>query len=854
VHTRQHILTFCSKIALSLFFVWAWTFTAKAQQGISLGKSSQITVHGKVVDTRLQPIPFVSIFVKDHPEYMAQTNDTGAFALTFPEGRYELVAQLSGYKSNSAVVFAEKEDVYNVRILLTRDERSLSELKVSATKKDKSEEIVRRLIDRKEELMAPVKSYNVTMYIKASIENDDSFKVGRMAASKLSDSARAADSVKYYANKIGRNSLTEIVSNLDVQMPNKFKETRVGVKKNGSTSSLFYLRATDGDFNFYKNLVNVPSLSEVSFLSPLSYSGLVAYKYKMVSITEVNGRTTYRIKVTPTKMSNSLVQGEIFIEDSTYALRKCRLTFPSHQTPEYKTFTIEQEFDNYGNDEKAIWLLKQQSFEYTTVENPKNKCQTTVVYKNYVLDTIFPPKHFGEELSSTAAEAYERDSTFWNKERAVPLSANEVKLIAYKDSIYAATHSQSYYDSVDKQRNKITWGRAIWGGIENYKRATERTVTISPLLSYIEPFALGGPRLATRNSYTRRFKNYHRINIFGNVSYGYNNNDVLGGLDGSYRFNAFKQSYIGASIGYRNGTLVQNDAAINYLTRSVYFRNKAFSVYGGTEIVNGLYVSGKAEVSNRSSLENYKLFSSVLDSALADLGIPLLGGRNQPLPFDAYNVVYGTFTIRYIHKQKYIREPRQKIVLGSRYPTISMNYRKGIKGVLGSVIDFDYIEFELFKEQNLGTLGISKFTATYGSFLRRKRLEVADYRWVARGQYLIFTNPEASFQGLDSTMAINKGYLEAHYIHNFNGALVNKIPYAKKLKLFESAGGGLLIMPERNLRYVEFYAGIDKQFGFLGRQWRVGGYAVSSFANRFANPLQFKFGIKTYDIFSNTWQ
>jgi hypothetical protein len=809
-------------------------------------------VRGKIYDERLQPLPYAQIFVKDQPQYATSSNDTGAFELSFPTGRFEIIAKLPGYKTSSTVVIVAKQEIGNVRILMAKDEKTLAELKVTGIKKDKSEEIVRQLIRRKEELMAPVKSYNATLYIKAVTENMDSFKVAKHK--KLSDSARTADSLAYYKYAIGRNSITEIITNLDVQMPNKTKETRLGVSSKGSTQNLFYLRTTDGNFNFYNNLVQVQALSEVSFLSPLSYSGLVAYKYKMLSIVEQDGRNVYRIRVTPSKTGNSLVQGEIFIQDSTFALIKTILRFPAHQTPEYKEFEIEQDFDNYGTNEKSAWLLSEQNFRYVTISNPRNKNSTKVVYKNYTLDTLFPPKHFGEELSSTAAEAYERDSTFWTTQRAEPLSSSEIKLIAFKDSIYNETHSQKFYDSVDKITNKITAAKIIYEGITKYKRTSERQIFINPLLAIFQPVNLGGYRFGLRGNYTRRFPNYHRLNVYTQASYGPLNKDLLGEMKVYYRYNAFKQTFMELDFGKRNGTLVQNDAAINYLSRSLYYRNRNLNIAYGTEIVNGLYVRVRAEFAHRSSLNNYKLSSGFLDSILAKLKIPLYGNNNTPVPFDAYNVLYGSINVRYVHRQQYIREPRQKLVLGSKYPELSLSYRKGISGVLGSTVDFDYIQLGASKEQNLGTLGISRISATYGNFLRKKRLEIPDNKWVVRGQLYAFFNPETSFQALDSTVAINKGYAELHYYHQFNGALINKIPYSKKLKLFESAGSAILYMPERNLKYIEFFAGIDKQFKALGQQWRIGVYAVSAFANSYSRPLQWKFGIKHYDEYSNRWE
>jgi hypothetical protein len=99
-----------------------------------------------------------------------------------------------------------------------------------------------------------------------------------------------------------------------------------------------------------------------------------------------------------------------------------------------------------------------------------------------------------------------------------------------------------------------------------------------------------------------------------------------------------------------------------------------------------------------------------------------------------------------------------------------------------------------------------------------------------------------------------KGFAEAHYYHQFNGALINKIPYASKLKLVESAGSSFLYSKERNLIYGEAYVGLEKQIKLFGELFRFGGYFVTSYANNYSNPVQWKIGIRHYDVYRNKWE
>lgn len=122
-----------------------------------------------------------------------------------------------------------------------------------------------------------------------------------------------------------------------------------------------------------------------------------------------------------------------------------------------------------------------------------------------------------------------------------------------------------------------------------------------------------------------------------------------------------------------------------------------------------------------------------------------------------------------------------------------------------------------------------------------------------RGDPFLFSNPTKSFQALDSSFPIFKRFYEGHYLHQFHGAVLNKIPVLKKLNLLEVAGGGILYVPERNLKYAEAFVGIEKVLRFWRERYKVGVYAVGSVANQFKNPFQIKIGIEQFNRKKNSW-
>jgi hypothetical protein len=117
-------------------------------------------------------------------------------------------------------------------------------------------------------------------------------------------------------------------------------------------------------------------------------------------------------------------------------------------------------------------------------------------------------------------------------------------------------------------------------------------------------------------------------------------------------------------------------------------------------------------------------------------------------------------------------------------------------------------------------------------------------------------NPHEAFQSLDSTFPVFKRFYQGHYVHEFNGALLNKIPLFKKIQLREMAGGGFLIAPERGLRYFELFAGVERIFKWPFNptyKFKVGIYIIGSAANKYNNPIQLKIGFASWDKRRNKW-
>jgi len=792
---------------------------------------------GVVVNEKLEPLPFINVRVKEL-QRGARTNSSGEFAIMLPPGRYEIVISGVGQKTLNSIILIRETEVKK-RFILEQSKKEIKRVVISTKRKDRSREIIRKLIANKEKLQKGTSSYSYEAYIKSTAEEQKKKRQRAKKVKKIKTDSTSKDSAKV---KPPTKQFAEVYLEVSRSYPNKIKETRTGVNIKGNKNNFFYLSFTEGDFNFYHNVIRNRALGKASFLSPFSKSGLLVYRYKYKEQLYQDGAMYHRIQFRPSRTSNSLLRGEVLIQDKTWAIKSIEASFPNHLTPEYKKFTIKA---TYELIKKTAWLPTSYTFTYLT--SAKKNGETNVRFSNYKIDTVFKKKHFSTELSSTTTEAYKRDSNFWKKTRPIPLSKEEIKIIRYKDSLFEITNSDQYRDSVEKENNKIRFWKIVWSG-SNYENWRKERYMVFPALAQLwNPIALGGQRFGGWFRYKKTFKNKKQLFFAPRLNYGPKNNDIRGSVTGTYLFNPFSRSSFNFDIGRNVSNIFWGDAFVNFLTRANYFMNETATLGLRHEITNGLYISNQLNFGFRKNLNSLKI-NNFLDSAIFNR--PL----ERPRYFDDYNAFSNELMLAYTPEQKYIREPYEKVILGSRFPTFYAKWRKGIPKVIKSTISYDYIELGATQEINMGTLGLTRYNIKYGNFVREKNVEIIDYKFIARGNPGFFFNPINSFQAMDSTFALFKGFIEAHHVHGFNGALINKIPYVRKLKLFESAGGGFLIAPERNLRYVEAFVGIEKRLTILRQPIRIGAWGVASYANQFKNPIQLKFSIRFYNFQRDRWQ
>jgi len=151
-------------------------------------------------------------------------------------------------------------------------------------------------------------------------------------------------------------------------------------------------------------------------------------------------------------------------------------------------------------------------------------------------------------------------------------------------------------------------------------------------------------------------------------------------------------------------------------------------------------------------------------------------------------------------------------------------------------------------------MGNSKYAVKTGKFINSASVQLLDLKRFRQSDILLFSNSLESFQLLDTAMNTTQPYIELHYVHHFNGAIMNFIPLVKQLRIRTVGGAGALRVKETNFQMVEVYLGLERVFK-LGkrRRLRLGVYGVAADSNFAAPTATYKVSFDIVDTWKRDW-
>ena len=443
---------------------------------ISIQSRAQV-VTGQIVNEQNDPVPYATIFVSETKEGTI-SNTEGNFKIQIPPGNYHFTIRSMGYLQDIKEVNVNSDSLH-LNITLKKQSFEIKEVKVFPGKEDPAWFIMRKAIAKATYFGQKIKHYEADMYIRANfaftnIPNVYKNKI-EIEGRKLKDLVK--ENVTY---------IIESQNKITFDYPNKY-EQKVISKKTSLTGldepPVMELMSA----SFYDERPN-------HIISPLSSLAVKHYDFRYEGFITVGDFDVFKIRVTPNRKSDELVEGYIYIVDKLWCIYN--LDFKGHF--EFIDYRIKQQFENLGNNNwlpvsnnidgsvsmlglKGLFyygvalkykVVEENDFgDINPVETEKPEVTNTRIpgekerelraeaevllakeeltnrevakaarlnrkilkeqYKDTVLNDVFRTNYNVKELKDTLSN----DFKYWDTMRAIPLSPAEMKSYALTDSL-----------------------------------------------------------------------------------------------------------------------------------------------------------------------------------------------------------------------------------------------------------------------------------------------------------------------------------------------------------------------------------------------------------------------------------
>jgi len=613
-------------------------------------------VTGKIVDEQNVPIPYATIFVTETKEGTI-SNSEGNYKIQLLHGIYHFTIRSLGYVQVIKEVNNLNSDSLTLNITLQKQSFEIKEIKIFPGKEDPAWFIMRKAIAKAPYYRQKIKHYEADLYIKSNFAFTS---IPKVYQNKIEIEGRKL-------KELIKENVTYVIESqnkITFNYPNKY-EQKVISKKTSLVGldepPVMELMAA----SFYDERPN-------NLISPLSSLALKHYNFRYEGFITVGDFDVFKIKVTPNRKSDELVDGYIYIVDKLWCVYN--LDFKGHF--EFFEYRIKQQFENLGNNN---WLpvsdnidgsvsmlgLKGQFYygvalKYRVVEEnnfgeiqpqdpekpvttktrqpgeKEKKLRTEAAmllakeeltnrevakasrlnrkilkeqYKDTVLNDVFRTNYKVEEIKDTLSN----DFQYWDTMRAIPLSPAEMQSYAMTDSLMRMKINETdSVANVKPAKEKTMVLKVLFG---NYDLAKDSVIS----LGYDGLFSLKNIDFNTVDGYKYRQKflfslkltQGKQLTVTPEIGYAFNRNAVFGSVRSNFKDIFWKGGTVGLGFGKESRDFKTYPPGIDYrlnAASSWLFAENYMKLYETTFLKLNISQRVKEKITFSSTLE-YNHFS-----------------------------------------------------------------------------------------------------------------------------------------------------------------------------------------------------------------------------------------------------
>lgn len=784
--------------------------------------SSAQKILGVVYNGQGDLLPYSSITIKG-TTLGASANNRAKYLVNVKPGTYTLVCQHIGYTALEKTVTVGNNDE-EVNFVLEEQKLQLKEVVVKQGE-DPAYAIMREAIKKRPGYQKEVNAFTCDLYTK------DMIKLRRLPkkilGQKIPDEDR--NDMRLDTTGAGIIYLSESIASVAMQKPDDFKMQVKSSRVSGSNGFGFSFPTF---INMYDNnvILFTQKLNPRGFISPVADGALFYYKYKFLGSFWEDGKEINSIKVTAKRSYEPLFSGIINITEGDWRIHSLDLVLTKKSQLEIVDTLKLTQFHTPVNSE--TWRVKNQLIHFDFSQFGIDAAGNFVnVYSNYNLQPVFEKNFFNNVIIKYDTGVDKKPKAWWDTIRPMPLEREEARDYVVKDSLFEVNKdsikSQMSADVLNAKQAKIKPTDLFWGGIHRtrYTKMGSHSWSIEPLIKNLEYNSAEGLVVNLEGSYDKYLRQAKtNLSILPHLRYGFSNKHFNGWLEVRLRSRDYegmgkiKQSSWSFAGGSRVTQFNRESPIlplINTISTLVYgdnfmktYENTFGSVGYSRKFENGLQLKLNALYEDRRPLDNttkFTLFKKDSSDITPNYPFEKLNGQFTP-----HQALIAGVEISFKPGQKYIQFPYSKMPVGSKYPTFTVSYAKGISSLLGSDVDFDKWKFIIHDDVNFRIGGLMKYRIGVGGFINSKSVYIQDFQHFNGNLTAAASDYVNSFQLVSYYTFSNTNplYVQAHLEHHFNGMLTNKIPYFRRLNWHLVAGTNTFYVDKDN-HHVEVFAGIE---------------------------------------------
>ena len=582
--------------------------------------------------------------------------------------------------------------------------------------------------------------------------------------------------------------LIEVLSDLKFNYPNNY------------TADIKYLAGTFSqkhvDEMLPSSLVNLNVYNEMSsnerFFMPLREASKKYYSYKLERTFTQKGITYYTVSFTPIYKSPKLLEGTFVLEKSTWRV----MQFVCDGVDLASEFSIEL----YMGNTKTTQLLPVNAVihqKYSYLGNVvTNRNLVNINYKTITLNDKGPKaknlnisNFYKVRLDSVPVT---NDPAFWAEARMIPLQAKEQDLLDQfytKQSIKENTVHTA--DSLnDKKINTVAWAKTIVMNTSYKYKTTDikySGVFNPALLGYS---SIDGLIYGQKVNINYELRRQSSLEMNASVGYMFKRKELFTDISTVWNYNPTHLGKLSLSVGNGNRTyssifleeiqdsLINNGLNLKDLALN-YYKDYYVRLYNTVEVVNGFAIGTGLDYHIRDAADN-----KIDDSTIGPTTYISGNGTDGIIKmFKRRNTFAPIITLTWTPEQYFRFEGRQKIHVRSAYPTMKLEFAKGIKGILNSDSEYNRVELDISQNIQLALMQSFQYHIGMGFFSNQKSEYFTDFHYFAKRNF-----PETWDDGIGGVFNLlnrqfynaSDSYIQTHFMYESPFIVLNLVPALSK--------------------------------------------------------------------------